>query len=110
MTKLLLRLFVKNYENNELKSVTLNGKDVPVNLANNDIEILKDGAKEYGKNGELISEVKVNKDNTTLVAYYSPNKVKSEISFYRTTNCKRIYIRTHPGQEVPGIRQLPGGM
>jgi antitoxin component YwqK of YwqJK toxin-antitoxin module len=85
-------ILVKNYENNELKSVTLNGKDVPVNLANNDIEILKDGAKEYGKNGELISEVKVNKDNTTLVAYYSPNKVKSEISFYDNGE---IYVKEY---------------
>ena len=85
-------ILVKNYENNELKSVTLNGKDIPVNLANNEAEILKDGAKVYGKNGELEAEVKVNKNNTTLVAYYSPNKIKSEISFYDNGE---IYVKEY---------------
>ena len=85
-------ILVKNYENDELKSVTLNGKDVPVNLANNDQQILKDGAKVYNKNGELEAEVKVNRDNTTLVAYYSPNKVKSEISFFDNGE---IYVKEY---------------
>lgn len=75
-------ILVKNYENNELKTVTLNDKDIPVNLADNEAQILKDGAKVYGENKELVSEVKVNKDNTSLISYYSPNKIKSEISFY----------------------------
>jgi antitoxin component YwqK of YwqJK toxin-antitoxin module len=85
-------ILVKNYENDELKSVTLNGKDVPVNLADNEQQILKDGAKAYNKNGELEAEVKVNKNNTTLVAYYSPNKVKSEISFFDNGE---IYVKEY---------------
>ena len=85
-------ILVKNYENNELKSVTLNGKDIPVNLANNEEEILKDGAKVYNKNGELEAEVKVNKNNTTLVAYYTPSQVKSEISFYDNGE---IYVKEY---------------
>lgn len=85
-------ILVKNYSNNELKTITLNGKEIPLSLANNEEEILKDGAKVYNKKGELESEVKVNKDNTALISYYSLNKIKSEISFF---NNGEIYVKEY---------------
>lgn len=76
-------ILIKEYNaDKSIKSITINGKEIPENLANNDEQLLKDNAKIYNQKGVLQSEIKENKNNITLYEYYSPNKVKSEMVFY----------------------------
>ena len=76
-------ILIKEYNSDKsLKSITINGKDIPENLANNDDQLLKDNAKIYNSKGALQSEIKEGKNNVTVFEYYSPDKIKSEVVFY----------------------------
>lgn len=113
---------IKNYdEDKTLISLTLNGKDVPISLAKDDKKMLEDGAKTYNNKSELQSEVKIKNNKTILVEYYSPNKIKSEITFFdngeidakqysKSGELEKYARLTHDGKlllQKPEIRTIP---
>ena len=75
-------LLTKEYnEKGLLVKMSVNGKEVPISLAKNSSELLKDNAKTYNK-GLLTSAFKTEKNHNDMVEYYSNGNIKTEIVFY----------------------------
>ena len=65
-----------------VKSLKLNGADMPVKFAKNSSGLLRDNMKIFAKNGAVSSEFKADEKQNTLLEYYKNGKVKTEIVFY----------------------------
>ena len=80
-----LATVIKEYgAENKLQKLTVNGKDIALNLAPNSSNILKDNARLYGRNSKLLSEYKKENLHDDLVEYHANGKVKTEIIFYKS--------------------------
>ena len=66
----------------KVKSLKLNGAAMPVNLAKNTADLLKDNMKTYAKNGAVAAEFKSDGKKDALLEYHPNGKLKSEIIFY----------------------------
>ena len=65
-----------------VKSLKLNGADMPVKFAKNSSGLLRDNMKIFAKNGAVSSEFKADEKQNALLEYYKNGKVKTEIVFY----------------------------
>ena len=65
-----------------IKSLKLNGADMPVKFAGNSTGLLRDNMKIFAKNGAVSSEFKADEKQNSLLEYYKNGKVKAEIVFY----------------------------
>ena len=73
---------IKEYNTKgSLSKMTVNGKEVPLSLAKNSADLLKDNARTYNK-GLLTSAFKTGKDRNDVIEYYSNGNAKTEIIFY----------------------------
>ncbi|MCM1323420.1 MAG: hypothetical protein NC218_04600 [Acetobacter sp.] len=73
---------VKEYDaDGKLTAFSLNGKDMPLDMAKQSDTILRDNTKIYNK-GVLKAEVKADKRQNTLVEYHPGKIIKTEIIFY----------------------------
>ena len=66
----------------KVKSLKLNGAAMPVNLAKNTADLLKDNMKTYAKNGAVAAEFKSDGKKDALLEYHPNGKLKTEIIFY----------------------------
>ena len=66
----------------KVKSLKLNGAAMPVNLAKNTADLLKDNMKTYAKNGAVAAEFKSDGKKDALLEYHPNGKLKREIIFY----------------------------
>ena len=73
---------IKEYDGLNLSLLSLNNKEMPINLAQSSDKLLNDNAKIYGKGGSLLAEYKSDKKKDTLTDYYSNGKKKLEIILY----------------------------
>jgi hypothetical protein len=73
---------IKEYNaEGKLQKMMVNGKEMPLSLAPNSSELLKDNAKTYNK-GLLTSAFKTEKNHNDMIEYYSNGNTKTEIIFY----------------------------
>ncbi len=77
-----LNNLVKEYnEEGKIKTFSLNGKDMPLTMADKGETILKDNAKVYDK-GTLKAEIKTDSKKNTLIEYHPGKITKTEIIFF----------------------------
>lgn len=73
---------VKEYDaDGKVKAFSLNGKNMPLAMADKSETILRDNAKIYNK-GVLKSEIKADNKQNTLIEYHPGKIIKTEIVFY----------------------------
>ena len=78
-----INILVKEYDaNQEPLSVTMNGKAIPLNLAVNSADLLKDNARMYDNKGKISALYQKQKDKDVISEYYRNGKLKTEIVFY----------------------------
>ncbi len=70
-------------EKGKIKTFSLNGKKLPVNMATNAETILSESGKIYDKS-KLLAEIKAEKNKNTILEYYPENTIKIEIVFYNS--------------------------
>ena len=80
-----LNELVKVYDGNHtLTKLTMNGKDIPLKLADNSADLFKDNARLYDVKGKLASSFKTVKDHNEILSYHGNGKVKIEILLYQS--------------------------
>lgn len=77
-----LNTTVKEYDAaGKVKTFSLNGKNMPLAMADKSAAILKDNAKVYNK-GALKAEIKTDNKKNTLIEYHPGKIIKTEIIFF----------------------------
>ena len=80
-----LNELVKVYDGNHtLTKLTMNGKDIPLKMAENSADLFKDNARLYDAKGKLASSFKTVKDHNEILSYYGNGKTKVEILLYQS--------------------------
>ena len=80
-----LNELVKVYDgNHNLTGLTMNGKNIPIKMAENSADLFKDNSRLYDKKGKPVSSFKTIKDHNEILSYYGNGKTKVEIHLYQS--------------------------
>lgn len=95
-----LNELVKVYDGNHtLTKLTMNGKNIPLKMAENSADLFKDNARLYDAKGKLASSFKTVKDYNEILSYYGNGKVKVEILLYQSGEISVKKYNTNGGVE-----------